>query len=277
MDELIKLSLSEDLNTEGDITSKACIPSIDTGSAFLLSKANGIFYGHKVIRRILEIVDKDLKYVERIKDTEVICPNDKIADIYGNTISILTAERTLLNFIQRLSGVATITNSIVKSVSDYKVKILDSRKTTPGFRLLEKEAVVAGGGHNHRIGLYDQFLIKNNHIDALGGDVKLAIQKCRSYNPNTFLKVEVRDMNEINLALSENPDGLLLDNFPAKDLKPIVEEVRKLNNKIILEASGGINPSNIRDYAATGVDEISLGFITHSVPSLDISLRFAKS
>ncbi len=200
-----------------------------------------------------------------------------VSKISGSIRNIFTAERTLLNFMQRLSAISTLTNRVVQNISNPEIKILDTRKTTPGFREIEKYAVKVGGGTTHRMGLYDEFMIKNNHVDALNGDIKEAIDRCRKLKSDVFLTVEVRNRKEIEAAIESDIDALLLDNFEPKLLKKEVEWI-KLNggaNKR-LEASGGITPENVLEYANTGVNAISLGFLTHSVKALDISLRVIR-
>jgi nicotinate-nucleotide pyrophosphorylase (carboxylating) len=290
MDELLYLALREDLGfdegknnfTDGaslvdlDITTNASINPHLLGNAVIVAREDGILSGQDVAERVFSLLDPALTYTRKIFDGEVITSGTILATIYGSFRSILVGERTALNFLQRLSGVATITNKVVSLVSPYGVKVLDTRKTTPGFRLLEKAAVKAGGGSNHRMGLYDEFLIKNNHIDALGGDVAEAVRRCKVYRPDARLKVEVRDWNEIMAAVSESPDGLLLDNFEAAELFDIIPRVKSLSGAehLSLEASGGITMTNVEEYAKAGIHEVSLGFLTHSVSSLDISLRY---
>ena len=274
---LIKLALKEDLGEKNiDITTAACIESSLIKSAIIIAKESGIFFGNEIACEVFNQVDENILYKPILHDGEAFKNGDIIAKITGPFSSILTAERTVLNFIQRLSGVATMTSKVVAIVSNKKLKILDSRKTTPGFRALEKQAVVAGGGYNHRIGLYDAFLIKNNHIDALNGDLVKAIEACRKFDEKRFLKVEVRNMKELVKALSCNPDGILLDNFSISALQEAVVFVRSNESyqNIVLEASGGINLNNLKEYSETGIDEISMGMLTHSIKSIDFSLRF---
>lgn len=276
VDTLINLSIVEDLGPKYlDITSSACLRDDQNTSARILSKDEGVFFGHEVARIVFSKIDESTSYEIKIKDGESFSQGETIAIIKGRVKSILASERVVLNFIQRLSGVATITNLVCNKIKPYKTRILDSRKTTPGFRILEKAAVLSGGGNNHRMGLYDEFLIKNNHIDALGGNIKEAIKLCRKFDPAKKLKVEVRNSQELNLALDENPDGILLDNFDIPSLSESVKFVKsnKRYKDISLEASGGITINNVREYAETGVDEISLGALTHSAKNIDLSLH----
>ncbi len=285
---LIRLALMEDLGVSSldkpllpslDITTAACIPEEQKGSAVIIAREEGVLAGQWVAGRVFEILDSQLSYREHVSDGDRIQEGTVLASVSGSFASILTGERTALNFLQRLSGVASLAQKITSLVAPYKVRVLDTRKTTPGYRALEKKAIQLGGGSNHRMGLYDEFLIKNNHIDALGGDVALAIKKCRAHKPSAYLKVEVRNREEIRMALSEKPDGLLLDNFSPEELEKIVPEIRahSCGVKIALEASGGITPSNVEKYAKTGINEVSLGFLTHSVRALDISLRYVDT
>ncbi len=281
--ELVKLSIKEDLGPRlgentGDITSIACIDPSQTGSANILFKESGVVCGHDIVEYLLNEIDSSLSYEVFYEDGKYVEKGQIASKINGSIRNILTAERTLLNFMQRLSAISTLTKSVVSLLNNANIKILDTRKTTPGFREIEKYAVKIGGGTTHRMGLYDEFMIKNNHVDALGGDIRVAVGRCRALKPNIFLTVEVRDRNEIVAALESNVDALLLDNFEAEALKVEVDWIRENGGKgIRLEASGGVTPLNVVEYSKTGVDAISLGYLTHSVKSLDISLRYVKS
>lgn len=280
--ELIQLSLREDLGPRlgkntGDITSIACLDSNVMGNAIILFKESGIVCGHELVSQIFEEIDPSIKYEILKKDGQFVDGGSIVSKLSGSVRNILTAERTLLNFMQRLSAVATLTNQVVKKINNPNVRILDTRKTTPGFREIEKYAVKVGGGTNHRMGLYDEFMIKNNHIDALNGDIAKAVSLCRQLRPNVPLKVEVRNREEITACIACNVQALLLDNFEPTNLKDEVDWIRNNGGKdIALEASGGVTPDNVESYASTGVNEISLGFLTHSVKALDISLRFVS-
>ncbi|HMO19075.1 MAG TPA: carboxylating nicotinate-nucleotide diphosphorylase [Oligoflexia bacterium] len=274
-----------------DVTTVACIDPHLRGDALIISKQDGVIFGHDVAARVFHEIatsekaglssdsDSAICYSPEISDGTHVNVGDVIARIKGSFRTILTGERVALNFLQRLSGVATMTNRAVSLVSSYDVRVLDTRKTTPCYRLLEKAAVRAGGGYNHRKGLFDEFLIKNNHIDALGGNITEAISRCRRYRPSFRLKVEVRDWREVHDAVRSRPDGLLLDNFSPEELSEIIPRLRELEHgsSMVLEASGGINLDNITQYASTGIDEVSLGFLTHSAPALDISLRYKNT
>lgn len=288
LDILIRLAFAEDLgfpafgseiSPTADITTTACISETAQGSAVIIAKEHGILAGQWVARRVFELLDDRIRFEEVIPDGSVVSPGLVLAKIQGPYRSILVGERTALNFMQRLSGVATTTKKVSTLVAPYSIKILDTRKTTPGYRILEKKAVQLGGGTNHRMGLYDEFLIKNNHIDALGGDVARAVRICRAYKPDVNLKVEVRNWDEIEAALGEKPDGLLLDNFTPAELNDVILKIRLHPNggALRLEASGGITPSNVEGYARTGINEVSLGFLTHAIKSLDLSLRYTET
>lgn len=269
----INLSLAEDVG-DGDHTSLATIPAAAKGKAKLLVKEAGILAGVELALQIFKTVDADLTVEVLLHDGSAIQPGDIILYVEGNAQSILKAERLVLNCMQRMSGIATKTYQIVELVKGTGVKLLDTRKTTPGMRYLEKWAVKIGGGINHRFGLYDMILIKDNHVDYAGG-IKQAIKAARQYlkdqHKNLQIEIEVRNQNELQQVIEEGgADRILLDNFSPDQLK---EAVKLVNHQYITEASGGITLENIADYAATGVDYISSGALTHSVKSLDLSLK----
>jgi nicotinate-nucleotide pyrophosphorylase (carboxylating) len=269
---LIEQSLMEDVG-EGDITTDAIIPEELSGSAKIIAKDNGIIAGIKVAEILFELVDEDLESITLFKDGDVVKCGDEIFLLKGNLKSILMAERVMLNFMQRMSGIATTTAEYVKKVSGTNAKIYDTRKTVPGLRLLDKYAVKTGGGENHRIGLYDMFLIKENHIAAAGG-VTEAIELCNEYKKDDDLdckiQIEVRNLKELEEVLkSDKVDMVLIDNFNIEDMS---KAVKMVNHKIEVEASGGITFDNLREIAETGVDRISVGALTHSVKAFDLSL-----
>jgi len=269
----IDLALAEDVG-DGDHTSLATIPAEAKGKAKLLVKEAGILAGVELAIQIFVKVDPELKTQVLLQDGVVIQPNDIVFYVEGSAQSILKAERLVLNCMQRMSGIATKTHQIVQLVKGSGVKLLDTRKTTPGLRYLEKWAVRIGGGVNHRFGLYDMILIKDNHVDYAGG-IKQAIKTARQYlqdqHKNLQIEIEVRNMNELQQVIDEGgADRILLDNFSPQQLK---EAVKLLDKRYITEASGGITLENIAEYAATGVDYISSGALTHSVKSLDLSLK----
>ncbi len=269
---LIDLALEEDIG-DGDITTKAIVKNKDISTARLLAKQSGIICGLPLIPIILK--SKTKKYFLKIKIQEgsSIQLGQVIAEIKAPSHILLIIERVLLNFIQRLSGIATMTANFVKAVEPYKVSILDTRKTTPLLRLVEKYAVSIGGGENHRFGLYDQILIKDNHIQIAGGMENAMILARRKY-PGVPIEIEARTLEEVRRVMSFHPEIILLDNMSPKLLHQAVKIVK---HKALTEASGGINLKNIKQIAATGVDRISIGALTHSAPALDLSLKIATT
>lgn len=276
LSEFIKASLAEDLG-DGDHTSQSTIPSSQIGKAHLLVKDEGIISGLSVAKEIFKIVDPELIITFFAQDGEVIKKGQLLFDIEGKVQSILIAERLVLNCMQRMSGIATTAKKYVDAVSGTKAKILDTRKTTPLLRFLEKEAVRTGGAHNHRFGLYDMILIKDNHVDSAGG-IQTALEKAKLYlemkNISMPIEIETRNLDEVTAAVNSGiPNRIMFDNFEP-DL--IRHALLIVDNKMETEASGGINLSNVRSYALTGVDCISIGALTHSVKSLDLSLKIVK-
>ena len=275
---LIQTALKEDIGS-GDITTKSLIADDRAASARLLAKENMIVSGNKVVETVFRQVDDELSYRTLIADGSQAVAGEIIGEVEGRLTSILQAERTALNFIQHMSGISSLTRQVVDRVEGTGVKILDTRKTTPGFRELEKYAVLMGGGVNHRKGLYDQVLIKNNHIDALGGDVTEAVITARERVPeHTIIEVEIRNIDELTKAVRGRPDVLLLDNLSPQQIVSALIVLRTMDpaGVILTEASGGITLDNVRDYAETGVNSISLGLLTHSARAADISLRIAN-
>ncbi|MDR2962085.1 MAG: carboxylating nicotinate-nucleotide diphosphorylase [Bacteroidales bacterium] len=273
VDELINIALREDIG-DGDHTTLSCIPHNLQGRARLLVKEDGILCGVEVARKVFQKFDPTLHMEVLIADGTPIHKGDVVFTVSGKSISILQTERLLLNFMQRLSGIATQTNEYVKLLEGTNTRILDTRKTTPGMRLLEKYAVRMGGGLNHRIGLYDMILIKDNHIDFAGG-VTAAITKTKDYlkqnNKNLEIVVEARTLGDIREILQF--DGILrilIDNFTPEETK---EAIALINGKVQTESSGGITKESIRAYAESGVDFISIGALTHQIRSLDLSLK----
>ncbi len=269
----IEQAIIEDIGS-GDHTSLATIPNNATGKAKLLVKEKGIIAGVEVALAIFNAFDSTLTIDVLIADGEEVSVGDIVLYVSGNQQSILKAERLVLNTMQRMSGIATTTFSIVASLKDTKTQVLDTRKTTPNLRFLEKESVKIGGGVNHRFGLYDMILIKDNHVDFAGG-IKNAVDKAYQYLSQKGLKipvvVEVRNFKELeDLLANTKVDRVLLDNFSFADLKNAVELI---GDRLVTEASGGITPENALEYAKCGVDFISMGALTHSVKSLDMSLK----
>lgn len=273
MDDIILNALKEDIGT-GDHSTLSCVPETAQGSAQLLVKENGVLAGVEVAKRILFLFDPKLHMKQVLADGTAVKKGDIAFYLTGSSRSILTVERTLLNVMQRMSGIATQTSEIVQSVSGCNVKILDTRKTTPGFRLFEKMAVKIGGGENHRFGLYDMIMLKDNHIDYAGG-IEAAIlathQYIKSNVLNLKIEIEVRNRAELDEVLRVGKvDRIMLDNFTPNQL---FEALKIIPSSFETEASGGITKENVLDYAKTGVNYISLGALTHSAKSLDLSLK----
>jgi len=273
IDEIIKNALKEDIG-DGDHSTLSCVPVDAQGVAKLLVKDTGIIAGVELAERIFHAFDPELKINVFIKDGEQVKFGDIVFEVSGKSRSILTTERLVLNFMQRMSGIATQTNEIVSLIKGTEVKLLDTRKTTPGIRYMEKWAVRIGGGHNHRFALYDMIMLKDNHVDYAGG-IKLAIQRANDYLKSTGKKlkieIEVRNENELAEVLEIGKvDRIMLDNFSPKR---IVDALKIIPEGFEVEASGGITLETIRSYAETGVDYISVGALTHSFQSLDMSLK----
>ncbi|RNL54467.1 carboxylating nicotinate-nucleotide diphosphorylase [Pedobacter jejuensis] len=271
--QFIKNALAEDVG-DGDHTSLATIPAGTQGKAKLIIKEDGILAGVELALEIFSEVDQSLMVDVLINDGQEVKFGDIALTVSGSTHSILIAERLVLNCMQRMSGIATKTNRIVAFLKNTKTKLLDTRKTTPGLRYLEKWAVRIGGGVNHRIGLYDMILIKDNHVDYAGG-ISNAIHAAKKYlldNKKTLqIEIEVRNIEELNQVIDAGgADRIMLDNFNYADL---TTAVKLIDGRFITEASGGITEDNVAEYAACGVDYISMGALTHSVKSLDMSLK----
>ncbi len=270
VDAIIKNTLSEDLVTY-DMTSEWLFDDSDHSKANLIAKEDGILSGMSVFKRTFECVDAQTLVDVKVKDGNAIKKGEIIATIEGQTKSLLFAERTALNFLQRMSGIATETNKYVTLVADLPVKIVDTRKTAPGLRILDKQAVRDGGGANHRFNLSDGILIKDNHIKAAGGIVE-AIGKCKAHAPHTLkIEIEVESIAGLVEAIEAGADIIMLDNMSTDTM---AEAVSINAGRAILEASGNMTLERIREVAETGVDIISVGALTHSVKALDISLRF---
>lgn len=277
IEKMIDRALREDIGS-GDITSQCVVDRDLKGSAIILAKEKGILAGLKIARRIFNKVDPDLKFIPFFKDGDKIKPQDKMASIEGNIRSILKAERTALNFLQQLSGVATFTSAYVNKVKGTSVRILDTRKTIPGLRALQKYAVKLGGGQNHRLGLYDMILIKENHIKVAGG-ITEAIKRAKSIskkmlvNRKPEIEVETRTLKEVEKAAQMGVDMIMLDNMSLPQIKKAVKIIRSIDKKIKIEVSGNIELSDVRQIAKTGIDFISVGAVTHSAKAIDFSLK----
>ncbi|MBN1649848.1 MAG: carboxylating nicotinate-nucleotide diphosphorylase [Bacteroidales bacterium] len=273
VEEIIKEALKEDIR-EGDHTSLSTIPVGSKGKAQLLVKENGIIAGVEIAKLVFSEVDPTLKFSKFIEDGTKVKVGDIVFELEGSSVSILSGERLALNFMQRMSGIASITSVYAEQIKDQKTKLLDTRKTTPLLRELEKMAVKLGGGENHRMGLYDMIMIKDNHVDFAGG-IAQAIDACKAYLKEKKLdlniEIEVRNLKELKQVLAKGGiHRIMLDNFSVDAMK---EAVDMIQGKYETEASGGITLETIRNYAKTGVDFVSVGALTHHIKSLDLSLK----
>lgn len=273
IDEIIELAFQEDIG-EGDHTSLSCVPEDAHGHAKLLVKDEGVIAGVDLAERIFKKYDDTLEIEKHILDGSKVKHGDIVFELSGKSRSILATERLVLNFMQRMSAIATQTRGVVDLIGHTDAYLLDTRKTTPGIRALEKWAVTIGGGYNHRFGLYDMIMIKDNHIDYAGGITK-AIERANEYIDQKKLKInieiEVRDEKELDEVLAIGKvDRIMLDNFTPEQIKSVLP---RIPDHIETEASGGITPDNIKGYAETGVNFISSGALTHSVKSMDLSLK----
>ena len=273
IEDLLKQALQEDIQ-DGDHSSLACIPAEATGKCHLLVKQAGIIAGIEIAKQAFNIVDSRLNFNQLLNDGDTIKPGDIAFTIEGSRQSLLKGERLALNYMQRMSGIATSTNNYIQLINHTSCKLLDTRKTTPNNRVFEKLAVKIGGGFNHRFGLYDMIMLKDNHIDFAGG-IEQAIKKTNKYLVDNKLdlkiEIEVRDFQELKEVLATgNVDRIMLDNFSVEDTR---EALKLINGKYETESSGGIDKTTIKAYAETGVDFISVGALTHQINSLDLSLK----
>lgn len=272
IDDLLTLAFAEDVG-DGDHTTLSTIPAEEKGRQQLIVKEEGILAGVDIARKVFEKFDPSLKMTVMIEDGTHVKPGDIAFVVEGSVRSLLQTERVMLNIMQRMSGIATTTARYQKELEGLKTKVLDTRKTTPGMRLLEKEAVKIGGGENHRIGLFDMILIKDNHVDFAGGiDKAVATAKdyCKAKGKDLKIEVEVRDTDEIKQALAAGVDRIMLDNFTPERTR---EAVELINGQCEIESSGGITIDTLRQYGECGVDFISVGALTHSVKGLDMSFK----
>ena len=273
IDELIDLAFAEDIG-DGDHTTLCCIPDTAMGKSRLLIKEPGILAGVEIARKIFHRFDPDLKMTVYIEDGTAVKPGDVAFVVEGRVQSLLQTERLMLNVMQRMSGIATMTHRYVKKLEGLHTRILDTRKTTPGMRMLEKEAVKIGGGVNHRIGLFDMILLKDNHVDFAGG-IENAISRCHDYlkakGKDLKIEIEVRNLDELKEVMRVGGvDRIMLDNFSPELTK---EAVKIVGGTYEIESSGGLTFDTIRDYAESGVDLVSVGALTHSVKGLDMSFK----
>lgn len=278
---LIAVWFEEDIR-DGDHTSLSCIPSSQQGCQQLIIKDTGILAGVEVAKVILDYFDPSLRMEQYLEDGAAVKPGDIAFRVYGSELSLLQVERTMLNIMQRMSGIATTTHTYQSLIADTACHVLDTRKTTPGLRYLEKEAVKIGGGMNHRIGLFDMILLKDNHVDFAGG-IRQALQRAQAYcqekKKDLRIEIETRNLDEIREALATGiADRIMLDNFTPELTREAVQLIRNTPTAkyIEIESSGGITLKTIRSYAEAGVDFVSVGALTHSVKSLDMSFKAVK-
>ncbi|MGE5327953.1 MAG: carboxylating nicotinate-nucleotide diphosphorylase [Deltaproteobacteria bacterium] len=269
LDKIIKNALEEDV-LNYDITSEHTIPESDTGRAIVKVKANGIICGLDVAKRVFEIIDPNIKFLKKFNDGDKVKMKYVAVEIEGNTRNLLLGERTALNFMQRMSGIATLTSEFCEIIKGTNARIADTRKTAPGLRLIDKYSVECGGGTNHRYCLSDGVLIKDNHIKAAGG-IKNALNSVKGKIPHTIkIEIEVSNIDEAKEALEYGADIIMLDNMGIDEMK---EAVKMINGRALVEASGGVSLSTVRSIAEAGVDIISIGALTHSVKAMDISMK----
>ncbi len=278
IDDLLVLAFAEDVG-DGDATTLSTIPADAMGRQRLIIKEEGILAGVEIARRVFDKLDPSLRMTIHINDGAHVKPGDIVFEVEGPVRSLLQTERVMLNIMQRMSGIATMTAKYQSRLDGLKTKVLDTRKTTPGMRILEKMAVKIGGGENHRIGLFDMILIKDNHNDFAGGianSVARAKEWCKANGKDLKIEVEVRDTDEINQALAAGVDRIMLDNFTPERTAEAVSYIRERNKDVEIESSGGITLDTLRAYGEAGVDFISVGALTHSVKGLDMSFKAVK-
>jgi nicotinate-nucleotide pyrophosphorylase (carboxylating) len=276
IEKIIKTALDEDIG-RADITTAAIVHDAKIGEGIFLVKQDGMLAGFEIVENVLKLVDKSLKFKKFFRDGDKVKKGDIAAKVSGKASAILTSERTALNFFQRMSGIATAANHYQEKINHTKAKIIDTRKTVPGLRLIDKLAFKLSGCANHRMGLYDMFLVKDNHINA-AGSISKAIEKCKEYrkkyNLDSKIEVEASSLEQVEEALNCKVDMIMLDNFDLGSMKKAVEII---DGKSEIEASGNITIDSVKEIAETGVDYISVGAITHSVKALDISLELKIS
>ncbi|OGW57153.1 MAG: nicotinate-nucleotide diphosphorylase (carboxylating), partial [Nitrospirae bacterium RBG_16_43_8] len=272
--EIIRIALEEDIGN-GDITTAFLIPEDSESRALIIAKGNFVVAGIPFIKEVFSFSDREVRFNVFINDGSKVMKGDVIAEVTGRTKDLLSGERVSLNILQRLSGIATLTNMFVEKVKGLKTKIVDTRKTTPGLRFMEKYAVRVGGGNNHRFGLFDGILIKDNHIEAVGS-ITEALRLASEGHHLAKAEVEVENLNDLKEAVEGDSDIVMLDNMSVKDMKEAVNIVRTSKKDVILEASGNVSLENVREIAETGVDLISIGALTHSATAVDISMKIVK-
>jgi len=268
---LIELAIAEDIGP-GDATSEAVLPATLVLCGRIIAKRAGVIAGLPVAEAVFRRVDPALRLSSHVQDGDSVTPGDVVAEVNGPGQGMLAAERLALNFLQHLSGIATLTRAFVDAVDGTKAIVLDTRKTHPGYRVLEKYAVRMGSGHNHRMSLHDMLLVKDNHIEA-AGSITTAVEQARSFHPELPIEVEVKNLDELREAVRLNVDRIMLDNM---DLDQMRQAVTLAGGRVGLEASGGVDLERVAAIAATGVDYISIGALTHSAPALDLSMLVSK-
>lgn len=272
--EIIRIALEEDIGN-GDITTAFLISEDSESRALIIAKGNFVVAGIPFIKEVFSFFDREVRFNVFINDGSKVMKGDVIAEVSGRTKVLLSGERVSLNILQRLSGIATLTNMFVEKVKGLKTKIVDTRKTTPGLRFMEKYAVRVGGGNNHRFGLFDGILIKDNHIEAVGS-ITEALRLASEGHHLAKIEVEVENLNDLKEAVEGGSDIVMLDNMSIQDMKEAVNIVRTSKKDVILEASGNVSLENVREVAETGVDLISIGALTHSATAVDISMKIVK-
>lgn len=273
IDRIIDTALQEDIQ-DGDVTTNALFSPEEKAAAYMQAKEKGLIAGLPVAERVFRKLDTSITWHCHVEEGQMVSPKDLIVEIEGSRRALLTGERLALNILQRLSGIATTTSLYVAEIAGFPVKVLDTRKTLPGLRILEKYAVAVGGGTNHRFGLFDGIMLKDNHINLAGG-INKAVTKMRLKNPNNLpIEVETTTLAEVDSALAAGADIIMLDNMSNTMM---AEAVRRIDGKAKVEASGGVTLTRLRSIAKTGVDFISVGALTHSVKALDISLYFRQT
>jgi len=272
--EIIRLALEEDIGN-GDITTSLLIPEDSESRALIIAKGNFVVAGLPFVKEVFSSLDGAIRVTVFINDGAKVTKGEMIAEVYGRTRSLLSGERVSLNILQRLSGIATLTNMFVEKISGLNAKIVDTRKTAPGLRFMEKYAVRMGGGINHRFGLFDGILIKDNHIEAVGS-IKEALRLAREGHHLAKIEVEVENLIDLKEAVGAGADIVMLDNMSVSDMQEAVKIVRSSQKDIILEASGNVTLNNVREIAETGVDLISIGALTHSATAADISMKIVR-
>jgi nicotinate-nucleotide pyrophosphorylase (carboxylating) len=273
IDKIIALAIEEDIDT-GDITTNALVPETSMAVAEMTAKADGVISGIEIARKVFEQIDKNILWTAFLKEGDTVKKGDRIVRIEGSFRALLTAERTALNILQRMSGIATAVSLYVKELEGTGTNLLDTRKTAPGMRILDKMAVKAGGGTNHRMGLYDMALIKDNHIKVAGGIPNAVTQVRKSIKPGINIEVEVTNLDETQQAIDSGADIIMLDNMNTAQM---AQAVKLINGRAKTEASGNMTLSRVKEVASAGVDFISVGALTHSVTALDISMNIVPA